>query len=406
MKLMLYNKARTNNYDVLFSRLAVFHIYFMQCKNILVSATPLYTYNDTINLVTIAIFAIMYGIAVINKGIRLKRKTFIVLLAILLFWSVSFFVDPKLFLSDTYPYDYVLRNVRLFIAYCLPLFVVISSLESPEVLLDELYHYARLTFFVALISFCVRFISPSSEVQNSYLEYSMSYGNQMLLTCVVLGFRYFHYRKIIDLLYALITVFLIFVAGSRGPLVSIFVLVIYGMYKFKNNKVVSSALVIIVPMIFLALLFFDKIIGIMANVLNSMGLSSRTLVHLQAKIIFDDSGRGVIFEQVFKALRKHPLLGLGAFGGEKTVGLTHNLFLDILMNVGIIAGVILIILLAWKIYIRIKRHPGEPGTEIIMMMSIIVFPRAPFNGSFWTEWQLWVIFALLVIKGLSFTPKP
>ena len=377
------------------SHLIVFHIYFMQCKNMLVSATPLLLYDDFLNTLEIGLLAFLYLRLVLRWRFlqHMDGNAAFVVIVIFTFWCVSYLLDSKLFTVKNTEHSFVLRNVRLFIAYCLPLFVAVSSLDNTDKLLYCLYRFAPLTFWIGCLAFVIRTIFPN---QDKYLDYSMSFGNQMLLTYTVLVFRYVQYNQKKDLLYCLLTTSFILIAGSRGPIVSILACILYFILRHKKSTNFIIFTLIALLLLCIVSYFSTSIVNVVAVSLNKFGITSRNLVLIQAGQAVDGSGRSKIFAKVFHYLNNSPLLGYGAFGGEKLVGLTHSLYLDIFMNFGYIFGFLFMFVIGIKIFLRVKNSPYDSGAIIIQMMGLITFPRGPFNGAFWTEWQLWVIMGLLL----------
>ena len=89
------------------------------------------------------------------------------------------------------------------------------------------------------------------------------------------------------------------------------------------------------------------------------------------------------------------MLGLGAFGGESVVGLTHNLFLDIIANFGYLYGIVLIAATVVKSIRNILLEGNSSYGLLLMVFFSMVFPIATFSGSFWGTKELWILFALV-----------
>lgn len=381
------------------------HICFMQCKNMLVSSSDIfYQYNSLLNMAAMVLVLVLYLDLLVRGRMyrQFNRNIFFTVCIIALWFFVSHLVDNKLFVETEFPYSYVRRQLTTFLVYCLPLFVTSSMLNKPKLLLRKFYKSSNIVFLVSTVSVIFYTLEGGKVIERGY---SMSFGNQMLLNCIFCLFSYLRKHFLWDLIKFILTVFYILAAGSRGPLVSIGVLIIFAVLKTLNTKkkIIKCAVGILFVAVFS--LFYQNILQALYDILQSHGITSRTLYMILAGNLNYDSGRAQYHEELFNSLNQSPLLGLGAFGGEKTVGLSHSLYIDILANFGYVFGVLFMIWLAYRLFRQVYYHRNDPRTELLWMMSIVLFPRGFFDETFWGAWPLWIIFGIILGKSYSMSDK-
>lgn len=376
----------------------VFHLCFMACKNMLVSSTILAKYNSYLNIIAIAVVIVLYSnFLLIHGGIRcIPIKTFLIIICIIVFWLVSFCIDQKLFVETEWPYSYVRKAAIYYIAYGLPLLLSTSMLDDYNGLGNALYKYVDVLYFVALVSFIISrtglgISSVSSEI------YSMSYGNNVLLCFALLCMRYLDNKKRLDIIKMASLILFVVVDGSRGPLVSMAVMLLYVLIKiFRSKKGIIILFVSFIGLVF-AYLFSDNIINTVIDIFDHFGISSRTLILLKAgQIASHDSGRSWYHETLIKAINQSPILGIGAFGGEKTVSMSHSFYLDVFANFGYLFGALLLLIVGYSIIKLIIRHPNSAEAKMVLIYSFILFPRGFFDDNVWGVEHLWVIIGVLI----------
>lgn len=377
----------------------VFHITLMQCKNMVVSTSSLFfRYNTLLNIVALFLVILMYLRAIVKDRIyySIDVRSCLIISLIFIWWCVSFIIDNKLFFENIFPYDYVRKQAKLFLVYCLPLFISCSYIKNPKQILDKMYDSANISFIFAAISCVLFIIDRRRNIGNTY---SMSYGNQVLLCSVILMFRFFKKQKVYDLILLTLTILFIVVAGSRGPLVSIGALIVFAIL-IDKNKIRSVILMSFIFIFFtLFILFGEELFGFLATFLSKFGIRNRTIEMFAKGIGGYDSGRSVYHKTLLNAINEYPLTGLGAFGGEKTVGLSHSLYLDIFANFGYLFGGVFIVVLFYNILSCCVKHFNNAETVLILMMSFIILPRGFFDETFWGAWQLWIILGLFINRN-------
>lgn len=227
-------------------------------------------------------------------------------------------------------------------------------------------------------------------------SYSMSYGNAVLLYTMISIFKFHDTHRLWTLVGGLVSIMYILIVGSRGPFVSIGVAVFYlFVVKAKLRKERIIAFILIVSGV-LCVFYIDTILQVLIAGLNKLGLSSRTLTYANNRHLTYDSGRQVYFDIVYDALREHPILGLGAFGGEALVGLTHSLYVDIFANFGYLFGSVFIILVLYESIHNAFLYRNTDKELIIMLLFITCFPRGFFNDSYWTARELWMLLGIFL----------
>lgn len=369
-----------------------FHLVLMNCKNCLVSTSVLFLdYNTILNIVCWLLIFVNYARLIFFKNVFDQVPVFLVMTLCFLFsfCCISQIINPDLFTSTVFPYNYVRETMIKFLGYCLPCFVFCSILQNPYSLLLAFYRNAWILFAFSVIAFFLYISSHSS----SY-EYSMSYANAVGFTIFVFLFLSYERKKIYYIVAATILTFCLVICGSRGPLISITsLMLVYFMFVKANLKIYIVRIIMLLSLIFLLLqhaLITSSFIGF----LDRLHIQSRTLRMLSMGVLNNDSGRLFYFEKVFDALNASPLLGLGAFGGSVQVGKTHNLYLDICANFGYFVGIILILFVFYSIF---KIFRDAPNYSLLMLFfSLIIFPRGFFGFDFWGSYELWVIFGLIV----------
>ena len=381
-------------YDKRISLVIVLHLCILACKNMLANTSDFFmSINSFLNTAILIFFLGIYVYAVFNAKllVRINRASYIVLVLIVAFIGFSCMADPKLFVSDVFPYDYVKSQFRTFIIYSLPLFLAFSALRNTDHLLKLLFKATPILFAFSTFAFFMSTIS-FSELN----EYSMAYGNALMLVAGLLLFKYRDNGKLSTLLAFLMTVFYIVISGSRGPVLCIAVLTLVALLTSKSGmgKMVWIGVVIVAG--FALIFWYSDILNLIMRLMEALGLSSRTLNFLIDGSITYDSGRGEIYDNLIKEINKSPLLGLGAFGGHSAVGLPHSTYLDIFANFGYVFGSAFIVIIFCQIYKILRREKGSSLGKIFLMFATIVVVRGFFGGSLWTEKELWMLFGIMI----------
>lgn len=376
----------------------VFHICFMACKNMLASSTIIAKYNTSLNIIAIIAIVLLYSnFLFLHGGIRrIPVKTFIIIVFVVLFWIISYCIDPKLFVETEWPYSYVRKAAVFFFAYGFPLLLSTSMLDDYSELGYLLYKYVDVLYYTALISFVLSrtglgISSISSDI------YSMSYGNNVLICYALLCMRYIDKNGAFDLIKMASLILFVIIDGSRGPLVSMFVMIMYMIIKISNSKKGIIFVFVATLALVLSFIFRDTLINIIISILGNFGISSRTLILLKAgELASYDSGRNWYHDTLIEAINQSPVLGIGAFGGEKTVSMSHSFYLDVFANFGYLFGALLLLIIGYSIIKLIIRHPNSVEARMVLIYSFILFPRGFFDDNVWAVERIWVIIGVLI----------
>ena len=260
-----------------------------------------------------------------------------------------------------------------------------------------MFRYNKILWVVATYCFFVFMTTGRSNQLDS--TYDMSYGNNLMLVILIFIFDYWINSNKISLALSFVSLFYLLAIGSRGPLLSVGIAYII-IFLFKNNNNIYSALFrIIVSFVgFIALFNWKALIKWLNNFCKSIGIESRTISRLgSVSSMLYNSHRDVYHNLLRDSLRDEPL-GLGAFGGDYTVGLAHSFYWDVFANFGYVFGTLFIIIFVLAIVIKcIKYNNGF--TYFILMYSIMLLPRGFFDGTFWGSYEMWIIMAILFNKN-------
>ncbi len=377
------------------SNLIVFHIALMFCKNVIVSnSQTLLSINGKLNLAVIVIYAVLYLREFIRSDVilHINLRAYIVVFLTAIYIVITAILDPKLFSYHEFPYNYVSIQLRMYIAYALPLFLFISALHDTDYLLTTLFRCTPILFSAATVGLLVFFVDRGEMV------YNMSYGYNVLFLIVLYIFKYKETGKTKVLIAMFLSIGYVLAAGSRGPLMCIAVALGYAVLTAKPSRskafwiqlgVVAAALILPRARFLLLWLYAT---------LKSFGINSRTIYMLAQGNISYDSGRNEYHTVLMQKLNEHPFTGLGAFAGERTVGLSHGFYLDVIANFGYILGIILLIVLFYNVIKICIQKKGTSQAVLLSIFSIIQFSKGIFDGTIFGDKEIWIILALILVK--------
>ena len=370
------------------TNLICFHLTLMTAKNMLAATNEFfYEINEMMNNLIILLLAIAYLYVFVFENLlpRLKMKAALILFLCFLFFLGSTFFSPGLFSNEL-----VRIQFKTFIAYCLPLFVLCTYESNPNVLLERLFDVSTPLFLLS--SVCLYFALS----RQNYLDYSMSFGYSALFINMLLLFKYESKRRIIDLVFYLLTIVYIFLTGSRGPLAYIAVSWVAVLFtQEKSNRKAIYIFLFIIPS-FVLIVFYSDIMRSLLAFLGSLENESRTVTLLLQGNIQMDSGRTEIHKDLINEINQHPIIGLGAFGGTYRVGLAHSIFLDTFSNFGYFAGGLLFIILIYHSIRLLIETKGTLTYRLIFMLLILTFGGGLFDGAFFDKKELWMVFGILI----------
>ena len=239
------------------------------------------------------------------------------------------------------------------------------------------------------------------------LDYGLNYGYRVVLCAIFFMILCVYNKKMIDLISFVISLMLVIICGSRGPLLCIAIssLLLFTSI-WSKNKGSKIKFLFLFSILLIGLVLFVAGIPVLMEqiikVLKNANISTRTIQMLLNGEIMNDSGRSKIYEIAFEMIKNGGLLGYGFYGDRYVIGRTwhygypHNLFLEWLIQYGVLfGGMIIITFLVNVIRMIFKCKDSTWQALFITLLGATV--KLWLSDSFWYYWPFWALVALLEI---------
>ena len=320
---------------------------------------------------------------------RVSKRDLIFVLVLTMLFLVSMLSKGNFY--------YIINSISIFPILILNYFVGRSI--SNDSYIEKIVFKA--TPYIILVSFVTFFLTTSfAETQN---EDNMGFAYLLLPFSIFSAFRMIKIKekKILNVLVFIGALFLQIWTGTRGPLLclitAIIVFIILNPGR-ASNKIVW-ALILIALMAFLSSNAFIDVVEKIANYLEKIGFSNRIVDYILQGQISDSSGREFLTERMFLAIEENPLFGYGLFGDRVILDghYCHNIFMEFLINFGILFGSVLFVSLVVLLLVSLVRR--KENSAMILMLICSGFVKLFLSNSYIIE----PLFFMLL--GVAFT-KP
>ncbi len=368
----------------------------LMAKNILVQGNQfLFSMNGLLNALVLAISAVLYLTVFMRfySVLELRKGTIVLTLALILFWMIPIYTNSNFFDDQN-----VQNEFTSFLLYGFPGFFLLSLLKDCDVLLDTFYKMRGFLFAISFCSIALILTTGFESAKDTYAEYSMALGSNMVFPAFLFISAWFRDRKIYDFFGMLFFILSVLLFASRYPLVCI--VAFLGLQIFRRARSSRNRALVVVILLFVVVLlpFCQSILNWCYEVLlEQNGIRSRTLSLLLEGNLGDDSGRFQIYQKLLMAIKCSPLLGFGAAGGTVALGddIPHSFLLDVFASFGYLFGAAVLALSAWGIVRLYRNNRRRSNREYIFMCLCAFLPIFLFQRSFFTAQYFWYLLGMV-----------
>ncbi|MED3781065.1 O-antigen ligase family protein [Heyndrickxia sporothermodurans] len=232
--------------------------------------------------------------------------------------------------------------------------------------------------------------------------YSLTFGYDMLLPAIVFAYFATRGKKIVYSVLSFISILMILLGGSRGPLLWVAIFFVILFLKNSNKIIKKTYILFLIPLVpLLVYIGYSKIMELIISLFNNIGISSRSIEMFLTGNIGDENGRNEIWELALDMIRKGGPFGYGAYGDRYVIGnyfsfgYSHNIFLELLVSFGIVGGGFLICLMLYytiKMFLTCKDSDWMGIFIIFFALSL----KLVLSDSLWYNPFFWGTFAIVV----------
>lgn len=355
---------------------------------------------------SVVILLAIYIVALI--GIIFKPKAipidFLILLAaVLIFFGLTYLTHPEFKYWYTRPkygfWDYALKPSNAI--YC---YLFMRLLRDPNRILRDMkiagwlmyIYFAKQVIGALRLGYWLTINDSGQQIRSPY---NLAFGYSVLLYMLPFLLGAVTERNKLDIVGAFLGILMLFLGGSRGPLLCIAIfLLLYCLNKFKKSK---KKVVIISIALFLVLflwLISDKIINLLLLAMEKFNIKSRTLSMLLTGDIDNDNGRSLIWGAAINLLKKNPF-GYGAMGSRHVIykyhvaGHCHNIALEMMVDFGVFLGAALLIFLLWNAY-KIIFDDSNSRWKLVFLVFFAHSCQLIMSACYWGSIGFWCCCAI------------
>ncbi len=336
---------------------------------------PLMMYYPSAMLVAVSGVLLLAVMLAVN----IKRCGNILPLAI--FFAVLLVVLVKIII-----YDSRITALVTYVSICLPAAIVCLYGVDYNEFIDYVAKLSVANFFVIFWYPFVR------------IDY-MRFGYGILLSCMGLyiylfekgNLRRISFKSVCYAIVFLLSCLELVLYGARGAAFSFILLVLldYLVVRRQNKK-----LLLISPIVVIVVLHFEKVLEILETVANRIGIGSRAISKYKLLLTggpIDEifSGRLEIYKNSLDKFYDHPILG----GSIDFVGAeySHNIFLEVMMDLGMVGLFILLCFILKAIQSMMNKKTDINRRIVCSLLFSVSIGRLMFSSTIWLRPEFWIL---------------
>lgn len=352
-------------------------------KNLLYVSSAILPYKDIINVI-VGLFILFAFLA--------SFKTFQKYRDLYLFSAVYFLIIASNILLRPNNTKFILDKLLSTIMFGYMTFMLTYAADDYKPLFSNHVKVCRVVIIVAILMF----VTTINQIKSN--EYNMSFGYATVTAVVFCGFNYFKEKKAIDLVLAFLATVCIVLFGSRGPLCCIataFVICV-GIEHKKITLKTAALFVLIILLCVIVILNLRSIVGGILDMVDNLGIESRTIRLLLDGEITQGSGRSWVYEVNRRMILEHPFLGIGIEGlqAQGYINWTpHNTYYEMLLTYGVPLGVLVILLLVLIWSAPFFHVPDEDLRRLCFIFFALYVPTSFFGGDSMANTRFWALLA-------------
>jgi len=335
---------------------------------------------------------LIVGLFFLRSIFDIYYKKYKLIIFLYIFFATVFLLNILFFPQNIKEIKLILFD---FFIMCLPCFIFSLSIDNYEVLFNTLKKHVRVIFMVGIfMSYLIIFRNLNIGRNN----YSMSLSYYLLIPSLIYLYQFLKSYSLSSLLFFMISTAGIILTGARGPIFCIAVYVI--VYIFNNLRGYNSRtnLIFYITAIFLlsiAIMFFNDIIEVISRILSYFNIYSRTITLLLNDSL-NLSGRDRFYTGALQLIKDYPLTGIGIAGDRVHLqGFVHNVFLELILDYGIIFGLLISIILICIFVKSIVSVDRETSNFNMIFLCLGVVPLM-FSSSYLFNTWFWIYLGLIL----------
>lgn len=209
-------------------------------------------------------------------------------------------------------------------------------------------------------------------------------------------FKFFQSKlfNAISFLFLFFQIICVFISGGRGGFVVVFFSSVIMLYKKFKGHIIRGKVILVSIAIILSIILLPKILP--EEVKNTIQIGSgRVFSYISSEGIdmSESSGRDIVYSTVTKSIIEQPIIGHGIFNANASEHAAHNIFLEFLLQGGIMYFLFWIMILVLLYYKYIRTLKVDNINLLLIPIAIYPFIELLFSGSYMTTSLFWFVIA-------------
>lgn len=262
---------------------------------------------------------------------------------------------------------------------------------------------------LSIVNFLLLFLEPFVGEDIAY----MRFGYAMVLTAILAYIlvthpNYANYaersgrrKKSVGIVWWVILVVSIvetIIFGSRGALVVFVAFVLIDLLLIHKKNVLKNSILTMVG--FIGLFNIENILSLLVSIANRFNVASYSLQKFQYQLSYGieaaSSGRGRLYAEALESIKENPLFGSPMISYEDGELYTHNLFLQVGKDLGLIAMILMILFVLYCLYlISAKRLENKEKTVLAILFAVSVV-RLLLSSILWERPEFWMLITFVM----------
>ena len=374
-------------------------------------------------ILTMAVLAIFY---IIGIFINIKKKDYLFTFFIFAFFLIAFmttyayYFNPAIgywILDSDFGFIVKVLDVRSSISALLVILLVNKSeklFRNFKIIGYILFSYSILHILLFLLNgnWEAYFITYTTRDASS--SYNMNLGYDILFSGLILASIYLKEKRLHQLIIASIAVGLSVIYGSRGAIVIYAAYLVLAFLLFIKDlglkEIIKFNVLFLVFTVIVSFAYIKIDNFILENtylgekreetMLEGEESPSRSIEMISEGEFTNSNGRLNIWDMGLEAFSDKPIFGYGVFGDRPYVGkyvkwgYSHNIFVEILANFGLVGFTIFIAFLV-MVFITIFKLAFIDRVLVIILASMSI--KLILSDSFWYLPHFWGFLGLMII---------